>query len=74
MACELCGTTMPIRRKCEQIVNVNLPRTISKPCFYVHFVINMYIDRKSNYLQLQETPKAAENDTNVLFCCLLLSD
>ena len=37
VACELCGTTMPIRRKCEQIVNVNLPRTAASRVFQCAF-------------------------------------
>ena len=49
VACELCGTTIPIRRKCEQIVNVNLSPYCCKPYFNVHFVINMHIERKSNF-------------------------
>ena len=45
MVCELWGTTIPVRQICEQIMNVNLPRAAITYYFYVHFVINLNIDR-----------------------------
>ena len=50
VACELCGTTIPIRRKCEQIVNVNLPRLPQAVFFNVHFVIKVNIEPKIYHL------------------------
>ena len=49
VACELCGTTIPVRRNINKILNVNLSPYCCKPCFNVHFVINLNIDYKSNF-------------------------
>ena len=47
MACELCGTTIPVRRKYEQIVNVNLSRTAASLIFQCAFC-NKSEHRNSN--------------------------
>ena len=66
MTCELCGTTIPVRRKYEQIINVNLSPYRQYCVFNVHFVINIHIDHESNFLRQQEAQKVTENDTSVL--------
>ena len=49
VACELCGTTIPVRRNINKILNVNTPPSYFKPCFNVYFVVKMNIEHKSNF-------------------------